>query len=341
MIKLAVDAMGGDYAPEEIVNGVNLAIKNHKDLYINLYGDEEQIKKYLVPSERVTVIHTPYFFDMGEKNSVLLSRHNKDYSLIKAFNAVREKECQGAVTSGPTQCVIPMAQLFVKRLPGMAKIALAPTLPALNGKARMILDVGANVELKPEHIEQLALFASTFMKEVRGIDNPKVGLINIGAEVGKGREQDKITYKLLEANDKINFGGNIEPTIMLYSDCDIYINDGFSCNLVMKAIEGTAKAMGDELKKNIKSSLGGLIGALFMKRNLKNFKNSMKADDVGGALIFGVDGVVVKAHGNSKAYAFSKAIDLAISGVQGGYVDIMRKHLEENNAEINVSAIPE
>ena len=183
---------------------------------------------------------------------------------------------------------------------------------------------------KAEHIEQLALFASTFLREVKGVKEPKVGLINIGIEPGKGRDQDRECYKLLTNNPNINFAGNIEPTVLLTNDCDILVTDGFSGNLVMKTTEGVAKAVGGELKRNIRSSLGGKIGYIFMRKNLANFKQTLSGDEVGGALIFGVDGVVVKAHGSSNAYAFSKAIDLAIDGVKGGYVDIMRKHLEEN-----------
>lgn len=330
MIKIAVDAMGGDFAPKEIVEGVNEAIKRNEDLFVNLYGDEEQINKYLVKNERVEIFHTPYKLDMGEKNPVLAIRQNKELSLVKAFQAVHDKECQGAVTCGPTQCVVCAAHMIVKKLPGMQRVALAPSLPTINGKSRMILDVGANTELRAEHIEQIALFVSTYLKEVRGIEKPLIGLINIGSEPGKGRDQEKETFKLLTENENINFYGNIEPNQLLFSDCDAYVTDGFSGNLILKTTEGTAKTCGELLKKNIKSSLGGKIGYLFMRKNLNNFKQDLSGDEVGGALLFGVDGVIVKSHGNSEASTVAKAIENCMKGVKAGYIDIMRKRLEED-----------
>jgi len=335
MIKIAIDAMGGDYAPKEIVEGVNLAINKHQDLNVILFGDEEQIKKYLTVQERVEIVHTPYKLDMGEKNPVLAIRQNKELSLVKAFQSVHDKECQGVVTCGPTQCVVCGAHMIVKKLPGMQRVALCPALPKVNGKSRMILDVGANTELKPEHIEQLALFVSTFIKEFRGIEKPLIGLINIGSEPGKGREQDKETFKLLQENEHINFYGNVEPTEIFTSDCDAYVTDGFSGNLILKTTEGVAKTMGNVLKENIMSSLAGKIGAIFMKKNLKNFKKTMSGDEVGGALLFGVDGVVVKAHGNSKAPSVATAIETCMKGVQSGYIDIMREHLNQESIQEN------
>lgn len=333
MIKLAIDAMGGDNAPSEIVKGVNIALKKHSDLEVVLYGDEGQIKKYLEESDRISIVHTPYKLDMGEKNPVMAIRGNKELSLVKAFSAVHNKECQGAVTCGPTQCVVVGAHMIVKKLPGMQRVALAPSLPNVGGKSRMMCDVGANVELRPEHIEQIALFASTFLEKTRGVEKPLVGLLNIGVEAGKGREQDRETFKILTENPNINFYGNVEPTEILNTPCDLLVNDGFSCNLIMKGIEGTAKAIGQLLKENIKSSLGGKIGYIFMRKNLAKFKKVLSSDEVGGSLLFGVDGVIVKGHGSSKAYAVSRAIELCMEGVNGGYVDTMRNYLLESNPQ--------
>jgi glycerol-3-phosphate acyltransferase PlsX len=152
MIKLAIDAMGGDFAPEQIVKGVNLAIKNNNDLYINLYGLEEEINKYLVKSDRVTVINALHKLDMGEKDPVSVIRRDKELSMVNAFQAVRDKECQGAVTAGPTQGAVVAAHLIVRRMKGMKRVALCPQLPNVFGKSRIMLDVGANTEIRPEHI---------------------------------------------------------------------------------------------------------------------------------------------------------------------------------------------
>ena len=327
MIKIAVDAMGGDFAPEQMVKGVNLAIKNNKDIHINLYGKKEEIEKYLVPSDRVTVINADNKLDMGEKDPVSVIRRDKELSMVKAFQAVHDKECAGAVTSGPTQGAVVAAHLIVRRMKGMKRVALCPQLPNVFGKSRILLDVGANTEIRPEHILQHAHFATVFYRETRKVEKPLVGLINIGTEPGKGREQEKEVYKLLEEDPNINFFGNVEPKDVLTTECDILLTDGFSGNLVMKTVEGTAKAVGTILKQEIKKSFFGMIGALFMKKSLNTFKNTLNSEEVGGAVVFGVDGIVVKAHGNSNAYAFSKAIELCKRAIEGNVVETMKEKL--------------
>ncbi len=327
MIKLAIDVMGGDFAPEEMVKGVNLAIKEYPDIELTLFGDEVQIKKFLIPSERVTIVHAPNKLDMGEKDPISTIRKNKDLSLVMAFSAVRDKLCEGVVTAGPTQGVIVASHLVIKRLKGMKRVALCPTLPYFDGKNRLLLDVGANTEIRPEHIVQQAQFASVYVRETMGIKEPIVGLLNIGTEAGKGRELDKETYELLKNDTSINFFGNVEPKELLSCECDILITDGFSGNMVMKTMEGTAKAMGKALKEEISRTFFGKIGYLFMRKNLKNFKNRLNADKIGGAVIFGADGIIVKAHGSSSAYAFSRAIYQARQAVKGNVINIMRDKL--------------
>lgn len=328
MIKIAVDAMGGDFAPEQIVKGVNLAIKNNKDLYINLYGKEEEINKYLEKSDRVQVVNADNKLDMGEKDPVSVIRKDKELSMVKAFQAVHDKECAGAVTAGPTQGAVVASHLIIRRMKGMKRVALCPQLPNVFGKSRIMLDVGANTEIRPEHILQHAQFATIFYRETRKVDNPLVGLINIGTEPGKGREQEKEVYKLLQDDQMINFYGNVEPKDVLTTECDILVTDGFSGNLVMKTIEGTAKSVGKILKQEIKKSFRSKIGALFMKKSLDSFKSTLNSEEVGGAVIFGVDGIVVKAHGNSSAYAFSKAIELCMKAIEGNVVETMKEKLQ-------------
>ena len=322
MIKIAVDAMGGDFAPEQIVKGVNIALKNNEDLFINLYGKEEEILKYLEKSDRVKVFNADNKLDMGEKDPVSAIRRDKELSMVKAFKAVQEKECQGA---GPTQGAVVAAHLVVRRMKGMKRVALCPQLPNVFGKSRILLDVGANTDIRPEHILQHAQYATIFYRETRKVENPLVGLINIGTEPGKGREQEKEVYKLLEEDPSINFYGNVEPKDALTTECDILVTDGFSGNLVMKTIEGTAKAVGTLLKQEIKKSFRSKIGALFMKKSLNNFKKTLNSEEVGGAVVFGVDGVIVKAHGNSSAYAFSKAIELCVKTIEGKVVETMKE----------------
>ncbi len=307
MIKIAVDAMGGDFGVTTTVVAAMDAVKKFKDIEIVLYGDEEKIKPLLTNNERITIVHTTEVLDMGEHDPVKAVRNKKEASMIKALYAVRNKEVDAVVSSGPTQCLIVGAHLCVRRISGMQRVALCPIIPSVDGKGRLLLDVGANVELKPEHYVDFALAGTIIARDVLHFDNPKVGLLNIGSEKGKGREIDEQAYdKLAEA--PINFIGNIEPNTILTADCDIIVSDGFSGNLVLKTIEGTAKSMGRMLKEEIKASAGGKIGYLFMRKNLKKFAKRMDSSEVGGAMIVGVQAPVVKAHGSSNAYAFYNAI---------------------------------
>lgn len=329
MVKLAIDVMGGDFAPKEIIDGINIALNEHKDLELVLFGDEAVIKKNVKHLERVKIVNAPQKIDMGEKDPIGEVRRNRETSLVKAFQALKDKEVEGVVTAGPTQGTIAAAHLIVRRIKGMKRVALCPTLPNLGGKARLLLDVGANVELKSEHLVQIAQFATIYLQETRNIEKPLVGLVNIGAEPGKGREVDKETYNLLKDNDKINFYGNVEPKELFTTPCDILVTDGFTGNMVMKTCEGVAKTIGSFLKDEIKASFSAKIGYIFMGKVFKKFKKVMNPDEVGGAILFGVDGVIVKAHGASTGYAFSKAITQAKNAVEGNIVQKMKDVLEE------------
>lgn len=324
MIKLAIDIMGGDHAPLEIIKGVKIALKEYDDLMMVLYGDEEIIKQHFTASDRIRVVHAPQKIDMGEKDPIGEIRRNRDTSLVKAFQAVKDKEVDGAVTAGPTQGTIAAAHLIVRRISGMKRTALCPLLPDMGGKHRLLLDVGANIELRPEHILQLAQYASIYMKEVRHVEKPIVGLLNIGTEPGKGRELDKEAFYLLKNDSHINFYGNVEPKELFLTDCDILITDGFTGNMVMKTSEGVAKAIGSFLKGEIKKSFKNKMGYLLMKDVFSNFKKKLSPDEVGGANIFGIDGVVVKAHGSSEAYAFSNAINQARLAVKADVIAKMK-----------------
>jgi len=331
MIKLAIDAMGGDFAPKEIIEGVNLAISKYDDLHLFVFGDDEEINKYLVKNERVTVVHAKDKLEMGEEDPVSVIRRNKELSITKAFQSVRDKECDGVVTAGPTQGVIVAAHLIIRRLKGMKRVALCPVLPTFTGKSRLLLDVGANTEIRPEHMLQHAIFASVYADKAMGIEKPLVGLLNIGTEPGKGRELELELHNLLSESDLVNFYGNVEPKELLATKCDILLTDGFSGNMVMKTMEGTAKALGQALKEEISKTISGKVGYLFMKKNLDNFKNRLNPNEIGGAMIFGVDGVVVKAHGSSNSYAFYRAIHQARSAVKGNIINIMKENIDVIN----------
>ena len=326
MIRIAVDGNGGDYGLETTVIGSMMAVKKFPNIEITIYGDEERIKELLTDSTRITVVHTKDTISMGEKDPVHAIRHQKEASLCLAMKACKNGEADACVTSGPTQCVVVGAHLLVRRLPQMERVALCPFVPNMDGHPRLLLDVGANVELRKEHLGSLAIFASVVSKEVLGVKNPKVGLLNIGSEPGKGREIDKEAYYYLQDLEGINFYGNVEPTEMVDCPADVVVTDGFTGNICMKSIEGTAKNMGKMLSQEIKSSLAGKIGYLFMRKNMKRFKERMSTKKVGGAMLFGLGKVVVKAHGNSDPESYFNAIRLAKEMVEN---DVINKVVEK------------
>lgn len=327
-MKIAIDAMGGDFAPRINVEGAMAAIKQFNDIEIVLFGDENKIKEYLTDSTRISIVHTDKYFDMGEHDPVKAIRTKEPFSMILAMEACKKGECDALVSAGPTQVVVVASHIVVKKIKGMSRVALAPIVPAYHGH-KIILDSGANVELKPEHIDQIAYFATIMAKETMGIKNPKVGLINIGAEEGKGREVDQESYNVLKNDPRINFAGNMEPKEMFFSDCDILINDGFTGNILVKTLEGTAKLMGKCLKEEIKSSLGGKIGYLFMRKNLKRFTKMFDTSEVGGAMVCGVTVPIVKAHGSSDGKAICSAIRQVRKMVEGKVIETISKELGE------------
>lgn len=320
-MRIGIDANGGDKGVVATVPGALRALEEYPDLEIVFYGDENKIKPLLPSMDRITIVHTDKTMDMGEKNPVRAVRAGKDSSLCMAMQAAKDGEVDAVVTSGPTQGVVMAAHVIIRRLKQMERVALCPIIPNFDGHARLMLDVGANVELKVEHLGEFAIFATVAAKEILKIENPRVGYLNIGSEPGKGRELDKEAFEYLSNLEGINFYGNIEADQVINSPVDIILCEGYGGNICLKALEGTAKTMGLMLKEEIKSSLGGKIGYLFMRKNLKRFAKRMDSKEVGGAMIFGINKPVIKAHGNSDDYAFFSAIRQAKVMVESNLIE--------------------
>ena len=337
MIRIGIDANGGDFGCKTTVPAAMEAIKLFNDIEIVLYGDEKQIKPLLTDSTRIKVVHTENTLSMGEKDPVRAIRKNKDSSLCMALYAAKNGEVDAVVTNGPTQCVVMGAHLIIRRLEQMERVALCPVIPNYDGHPRLLLDVGANVELKPAHYQEFAIFATVAAKEVLGIKNPTCGLLNIGSEPGKGREIDKEAYYLLEKTEGIDFKGNVEPDQIIDCPTTIVVSDGYSGNIALKSLEGTAKGMGRMLKQEIKASLGGKIGYLFMKKNLKRFDKRMDSSEVGGAMIFGIGRPVVKAHGNANSKTFTSAIRQVREMVKSDLIEKVIKALPKKETGGEVS----
>lgn len=337
MIRIGIDANGGDYGVNSTVPAAIKATTEFKDISIVLYGDESKIKPILdnnkYDSNRISIVHTEETLSMGEKDPMKAVRKQKNASLNLAMYAAKNDEVDGVVTSGPTQCVVLASHVIIRRIPEMERVALCPIIPNFDGNARLMLDVGANVELKPEHLGQFAIYATIYAKEILGKKNPSVGYLNIGSEPGKGRELDKEVYYYLKDLEGINFYGNIEGDNVFDCPTDIILCEGYGGNICMKALEGTAKGMARMLKQEIKSSIGGKIGYLFMRKNLKRFAKRMDSSEVGGAMIIGIKKPVVKAHGNSDSYAFYNAIKQVIlmikSNINEKVISMLPKPKEE------------
>ncbi|MFA5006049.1 MAG: phosphate acyltransferase PlsX [Candidatus Izemoplasmatales bacterium] len=334
MIRLAVDAMGGDYAPKEQIEGAMLAIRKIPDIEIKLYGDPVEVAKYLTNAERITVVPSGYVIPMGEHNPIKAIKEHPEGSMAMALASLRKGENDATVSSGATQALIAGAHILVRRMPGFKRTAIAPIIPSLDGRGTILLDAGGNLEIRPEHMLQQAYFAVVYAKEVMNRPDPTVGLINIGTEEGKGRELDQQVHELFKTCGLFRFYGNVEPKEVLDPPCDILISDGFTANIVMKTMEGTAKGMGKLLKRELKASLFGKIGALFAKRALGNFKQAMSAEEIGGAMIFGLYAPVIKAQGASKSYGFYNGIRQAADTVRAQVYPKVAAYVKEAGVQL-------
>ena len=305
-MKLALDAMGGDHAPAEIIQGAYRALDAFSDLEIQLFGIEEQMAPYLKEHPRLTVIPTTEKID-AEDEPVRAIRRKKDASMVRMAQAVKEGHADACVSAGNTGALMAAGLFIVGRIPGIDRPALAPTLPTIDGKGFVMLDLGANADAKPEHLVQYAIMGSIYAKNVRSIEKPRVGLLNIGTEPGKGNELTKQAYELLQEAD-IHFIGNVEARDLLDGVADVVVTDGFTGNMVLKTIEGTAGSLFKMLKQTFMKSTKTKLAAALVKNDLSDLKGLMDYTEYGGAGLFGLNAPVIKAHGSSNANAIFHAI---------------------------------
>jgi phosphate acyltransferase len=305
-MKLAVDAMGGDHAPKEIVLGVKRALSEFNDIEVILYGDENQIKQYITPDERLTIVHTDEVIEATDE-PVRAVKRKKNASMVLMAQAVNNGEADACISAGNTGALMTAGLFIVGRIDGIERPALAPTLPTLDGKGFLMLDLGANVDAKPEHLLQYAIMGSIYAERVRGINNPRVGLLNIGTEDKKGNELTKRTFQLLK-DAPIHFIGNVESRDLLEGPADVVVTDGFTGNMVLKTIEGTALSVFSMLKKTFTSSTKNKLAAGLVKSDLKQMKNMLDYTEYGGAGLFGLKAPVIKAHGSSNEVALYNAM---------------------------------
>ncbi|MCG2383410.1 phosphate acyltransferase PlsX [Staphylococcus epidermidis] len=325
MVKIAVDMMGGDDAPGIVLDAVKKAVEDFKDLEIILFGDESQ---YNLSHERIEFRHCTEKIEM-EDEPVRAIKRKKDSSMVKMAEAVKSGEADGCVSAGNTGALMSAGLFIVGRIKGVARPALVVTLPTTDGKGFVFLDVGANADAKAEHLLQYAQLGNIYAQKFRGIQNPSVSLLNIGTEAAKGNSLTKKAYDLFEKNQSFNFTGNIEAKTLMDGNVDVVVTDGYTGNMVLKNLEGTAKSIGKMLKETIMSSFKNKLAGAVLKKDLETFAKKMDYSEYGGSVLLGLDGTVVKAHGSSNAKAFYSAIKQAKIAGEENIVQIMKDTVGE------------
>ena len=310
MVNVAVDAMGGDNAPFEIIKGAVEAINTDKRVKVFLVGQEtvmkEELKKYTYNAEQLELVHASEVIETGEP-PVMAIRKKKDSSIVKSMYMVKEGTCDAFVSAGSTGAVLVGGQIIVGRIKGVERPPLAPLIPTEKGVA-LLVDCGANVDARPSNLLQFAKMGSIYMESVIGVKNPKVGLLNIGVEEEKGNALTKETFPLLKSCPDINFVGNIEARDITSGAADVIVTDAFAGNVALKSLEGVAAVLVKQIKTGMMSTFRSKIGALLVKPALKNTLKQFSTEEHGGAPMLGLNGLVVKTHGSSKSKEICNSI---------------------------------
>ncbi len=332
-MRIIVDAFGGDHAPLEVLKGCSMA-KEEYGVEITLCGDEEKIrdcaKNNNLSLDGMEILHAPSVIPVEADPTSLLKEY-ADSSMAVGMKALKNGEGDAFVSAGSTGALVVGASLIVKRLKGVRRVGLATVIPNAN-KFYLLMDAGANAECRPEMLAQFGVMGSVYMERLKDVKNPRVGLINIGAEETKGLELQLESYKLLQ-KAPVNFIGNVEARGLALGECDVAVCDGFVGNVALKMTEGLAKYFSIELKSMFMANIKTKIAALLMKDKITAFKKSMDYKEHGGAPLLGASQPVIKAHGSSDARAFKNAIRQAKECVENRVIEEMQNALHELKTE--------
>lgn len=306
-MRIAIDAMGGDHAPKEVVEGAVAAAKEWSDVEIILVGDSSAIEAHMKEKlSNVTIRHTTEVIEADDE-PVKAVRRKKDSSMVVAGKLVREKEADAMISAGNTGALMTTALLVVGRMKGIERPALAQMFPTMDGKGVLALDLGANMDATAEQLTQYAIMGSIFRSKLHGVDKPKVGLLNVGTEEMKGNELTKAAYPMLQ-QAPIHFIGNVESRDMLRAPCDVIVCDGFAGNIMLKSIEGAASVIFSAIKQEFMKTLFTKLAAAVLKPGLTQFRKKFDYTEYGAAPLLGIDGLVLKGHGSSNANAIKNAV---------------------------------
>ena len=334
-MRIAIDAMGGDYAPLAPVQGALLAREKYGTELV-LVGREDAIRGALREAGRaelpegIAIRPASEIVEISDDPATAFKK-KPDSSLTVGLNMVKTGEADGFVSAGSTGALLAGATLVVKRIRGLRRAALAPVIPTAAGRA-VLLDCGANAECTVEYLLQFAYLGSYYASRVLGVDKPRVGLLNIGAEEEKGDALRRETWqKLREAHERgaLNFIGNVEASDALLGKCDVIVADGFSGNIMLKTAEGAGKLMGGKLKAMLKKNPGTMLAAMLLKGGLRDFKKTLDPNEVGGTALLGISKPVIKAHGSSNAKAFCNAVRQAVEVGRSGIAEDIARDIDQ------------
>ena len=326
-MRIALDVMGGDFAPEEILVGAKEALASSKTLELMLAGDIEAILKYWPESksdQRIEIVHCSEVIGMNE-HPAMAYRKKKDASITVASRLVRDGEAQAVVSAGSTGAQLAAGLFEIGRMEGVARPAIASCIPTLKGP-RIILDIGANTDSMPDNLKQFSWLGRIYCRIATGIANPKVFLLSNGSEAEKGDDLSQKTYQLLMEEEGLNFCGNVEGRDIFSGDADVIVTDGFSGNIALKTMEGTAEALFTMMKEAFMANSRSKLGAALLKPALRRVKSQLDYEEYGGAPLLGLKGLSVVCHGSSKAKAIRTAILKTDEWIESGLMGKLTEH---------------
>lgn len=329
-MKIALDAMSGDYAPIATIRGAIEALNENEKMEIVLVGKneiiKEELKKYKYDETRLEIKVADEVIEMTD-DPIKAIKDKKNSSMNVCLDLVKDGIAKASVSCGNTGALLATSQLKLKRIKGVLRPAIAVPFPNKKGNT-LFLDLGANADTKPEYLAQFAVMGSKYMEILSNTKNPKVALLNIGEEETKGNELTREAFELLKKEKNINFVGNIESTKIMDGDVDVVVTDGFTGNILLKTSEGVGKFIFHIIKESIMENFISKIAALILKKNFKKVKEKVDASEYGGAIFLGLNGLSIKAHGSSDYRAVKNALKVAAKFIDANFIEELRKTME-------------